>query len=78
MMGQAQQQTQMIGQENEKPAESESGNLSAFELYHVELTGMCTDTDQQAYTKMLSDFAQKFSSFVELAPVTLNSISEIN
>lgn len=61
----------------EVKAEPESA-VSNLELYHVELTGMCTDTDQQAYTKMLADFAQKFSSFVELAPITLSSLSEIN
>ena len=51
--------------------------MANLELYQVELTGMCTDTDQQAYTEMVAKFAKKFSSFVELAPLQLNSISEL-
>lgn len=39
-------------------AEEEAGNgIDKLDLYHVELTGMCTDKDQSDYTKMLSEFA---------------------
>jgi len=61
-----------------KPKRQEESQLAAFELFHVELTGMCTDTEQQSFTKMVAEFAQKFSSFVELAPISINSLSEIN
>ena len=47
--------------------QEEAGNgLDRLDLYHVELTGMCTDQDLPDYARMLAEFAQKFSSFVEL------------
>ena len=39
---------------------------------------MCTDTDQKDYSEMIAKFARKFSSFVELSPMELASISGLN
>ena len=38
-------------------AEAPDNGLSKLDLYHVELTGMCTDQEQSDYTKMLAEFA---------------------
>ena len=61
-------------EENGQPQETGNG-IDKLDLYHVELSGMCTDKDQSDYTKMLAEFALKFSSYVELQPTSLKAIN---
>ena len=57
--------------------EQETG-LKHLELYHVELQGKCFDSEQGLFTGLMQEFAKKFANFVELEPVTLSSISQID
>ena len=43
-------------------------------MFHIELTGNCTDDDRNDFTAMMFQFASKFKDFVELAPVTVKKI----
>ena len=62
----------------EESNQQPENKLSNYEFYHVELTGKSQDATSSSYTKWLSEFAQKFSSFVDLAPVTLNSLTQLD
>ena len=48
--------------------------LSQLDMYHIELTGVCTDDDRTDFTRMMREFASKFKGLVELAPVTIKKI----
>lgn len=65
------------GENDGGQGQAAAGNqgLDMLDLYHVELTGMCTDQEQSDYTRMLAEFALKFSSFVELQPTSLKAIN---
>lgn len=44
--------------------------LSQFDFYQVELTSICCDNELAAYCHAVVAFSKKFTSFVELGPVT--------
>jgi len=51
--------------------------LNQFEFWQVELTSICCDNELNAYCHAVVAFSKKFSSFVELGPVSsdLNKVT---
>ena len=57
------------------PVKDLESPFAQLQLYHIEMTGSCSDNDLLFFTDLLSAFSKKFTNFVELAPVTVNSIT---
>ena len=48
----------------------EDEGLKQYDFWQVELTSICCDNDLTAYCHAIVAFSKKFSSFVELGPVS--------
>ena len=65
---------QASGEKNSLNMPQPDNALSQLEMFHIELTGVCTDDDRQDFTLMMKRFATKFKGFVDLAPFSQKKI----